>query len=126
MCFKYFQAKVERKTGKKLKCVRSDNGGEYIGPFDQYCRTQGIRHQMTVKKTPQQNGVAERMNRTMVERMRCMLSHAKLPRSFWAEAMRTTVDLINLSPLAPLLSDVPQRVWIGKNATYDHLKVFGC
>ena len=124
--FKYFQAKVERETGKKLKCVRSDNGGEYIGPFDQYCRTQGIRHQMTVKKTPQQNGVAERMNRTMVERMRCMLSHAKLPRSFWAEAMRTAVDLINLSPSAPLLGDVPQRVWIGKNATYDHLKVFGC
>ena len=124
--FKYFQAKVERETGKKLKCVRSDNGGEYIGPFDQYCRTQGIRHQMTVKKTPQQNGVAERMNRTMVERMRCMLSHAKLPRSFWAEAMRTAVDLINLSPSAPLLGDVPQRVWIGKNVTYDHLKVFGC
>ena len=81
---------------------------------------------MTVKKTPQQNGVAERMNRTMVERMRCMLSYAKLPRSFWAEAMRTTVDLINLSPSAPLLGDVPQRVWIGKNVTYDHLKVFGC
>ena len=126
MCFKYFQAKVERKTGKKLKCVRSDNGGEYIGPFDQYCRTQGIRHQMTVKKTPQQNGVAERMNRTMVERMRCMLSHAKLPRSFWAKAMRTTVDLINLSLSAPLLGDVSQRVWTRKDVIYDHLKVFGC
>ena len=81
---------------------------------------------MTVKKTPQQNGVAERMNRAMVERMRCMLSHAKLPRSFWGEAMRTAVDLINLSPLAPLLSDVPQRVWTWKDVTYDHLKVFDC
>ena len=73
---------VERETGQKLKCIRSDNGGEYIGPFDEYCRNQGIRHQKTVKKTPQQNGVAERMNRTIVERTRCLLSQAKLPRSF--------------------------------------------
>lgn len=66
---KDFQAKVERETGKKLKCVCSDNGGEYLGRFDQYCCSQGIKPQRTVKKTPQQNGVAERMNCTMVERM---------------------------------------------------------
>lgn len=96
--FKHFQAKVERETGRQLKCVRSDNGGEYIGPFDQYCTNHGIRHEKTVKKTPQQNGVAERMNRTILERVRCLLSHSKLPRSFWGEAMRTVVDLINLSP----------------------------
>ena len=124
--FKYFQAQVERETGRKLKCVRSDNGGEYLGPFDEYCNSLGIRHQRTVKKTPQQNGVAERMNRTIVERIRCMLSHAKLSRTFWGEAMRTAVDLINLSPSNPLLGDVPERVWRGKDVTYDHLKVFGC
>ena len=64
--FKQFQAKVERGTGRKLKCVRSDNGGEYIGPFDEYCKLNGICHQRTIKKSPQQNGVAERMNRTIV------------------------------------------------------------
>ena len=65
--FKHFQAMVERETAHKLKCIRTDNGGEYIGPFDKYCRSQGIWYQKTVKKTPQQNGVAERMNRTIVE-----------------------------------------------------------
>jgi len=109
-----------------LKCIRSDNGGEYIGPFDKYCREQGIRHQKTPPKTPQLNGLAERMNRTLVERVRCMLSDAKLPDSFWAEALNTAAYIINLSPAVALNGDVPDRVWSGKNVSYDHLKVFGC
>nr|GFA75333.1 retrovirus-related Pol polyprotein from transposon TNT 1-94 [Tanacetum cinerariifolium] len=64
-----------RKTGKKLKCIRSDNGGEYIGPFDAYCGEHEIQHQKTPPKTPQLNGLAERKNRTLVERVRCLLSH---------------------------------------------------
>ena len=51
-------------------------------------------------KTPQQNGVAERMNKTITKRIKCMLSHAKLPKAFWGEARKNAVDLINLSPLA--------------------------
>ncbi|KAJ0797294.1 putative RNA-directed DNA polymerase [Helianthus annuus] len=74
--FKQFHALVERQTEKKLKCIRTDNGGEYIGPFDAYCREKGIRHQKTPPKTPQLNGLAERMNRTLAERVRCLLSHA--------------------------------------------------
>ena len=61
--FKQFQALSERQTGKKLKCIRTDNGDENIGPFDNYCKSQGIRHQKTPPKTPQLNGLAERMNR---------------------------------------------------------------
>ncbi|CAL2256839.1 unnamed protein product [Prunus armeniaca] len=71
------------------------------------------------RKTPQHNGIAERMNRTM-------LSHAKLPKSFLGEALMTAVDLINLSPSAPLNSDVPNKLWSGKDISYNHLKVFGC
>ena len=82
--FKEFHVRVERESGRKLKCVRSDNGGEYRGPFENYCKSQGIKLEKTVPKTPQLNGVAERMNRTIEERIRCMLSHAKLPKSFWA------------------------------------------
>ena len=74
--------KVERQTGKQLKSVRVDNGGEYRGPFEQYCRSHGIRFEKTVCKTPQQNGVDERMNRTICDIIKCMLSHAKLPKSF--------------------------------------------
>ena len=65
--FKQFQALSERQTGKKLKCIRIDNGGEYIGPFDNYCKSEGIRHQKNPPKTPQLNGLAVRMNRTLVE-----------------------------------------------------------
>ena len=99
--FKDFHVKIERQTGKQLKSVRANNGGEYKGPFEQYCRSHGIRLEKTVSKTPQQNGVAERMNRTICDRIRCMLSHAKLLKSFWGETMRIAIDLINLSPSYP-------------------------
>ena len=124
--FKQFHALVERQTGLKLKCIRTDNGGEYTGPFDDYCREQGIRHQKTPPKTPQLNGLAERMNRTLVERVRCLLSQAQLPRSFWGEALSTVVHVLNLSPCVPLDFDVPDKVWSGKDVSYDHLRTFGC
>jgi transposase InsO family protein len=124
--FKEFHVTVERETGKTLKCIRSDNGGEFRGPFSQYCRSHGIRHERTVPKTPQHNGVAERMNRTIIERIRCMLSHAKLPKTFWGEALQTAVHLINMSPSVPLNGEVPNKHWSGKNVSYGYLKVFGC
>ncbi|PKI65872.1 hypothetical protein CRG98_013735 [Punica granatum] len=124
--FKNFHVAVERETGMKLKCVRADNGGEYRGLFENYCRTHGIKLEKMVPKTPQQNGLAERMNRTIVERVRCMLSQAKLSKSFWGEAMRSAVDLINLTPSVTLDGDVPQQVWTGKKISYKHLRVFGC
>ena len=70
----------------------------------------GIKHERSVWKTPQHNGVAERTNMTICERIRCMLSHSKLPKHFWGEAMRTVIDLINLSPSTPLDANVPKRV----------------
>ena len=124
--FKEFHVSVERETGKKLKCIRTDNGGEYLGSFDAYCREQGIKHQRTPPKTPQLNGLAERMNRTLVERVRCLLSDAKLPKSFWAEALNTVAHIINLFPTTSLQGDVPNRVWYGRDVSYDYLRVFGC
>lgn len=124
--FKNFQNKVERETCRQLKCVRAENGGEYRGSFESYYKSYGIRLEKTVPNTPQKNGVVERMNRSITERVRCMLSNAKLPKSFWGEAMRTAVDLINLSPSVPLDSDIPKRVWTGKEVSYKHLRVFGC
>ena len=80
--FKEFHASVERASRKKLKCLRTDNGGEYRGPFEDYCKTHGIRHEKVPPKTPQMNGLAERMNRTIAKKVRSMLSHAKLSKSF--------------------------------------------
>lgn len=124
--FEIFHRLVERQTGKKLRCIRTDNGGEYTGVFHQYYRAQGIRHEQTVPKTPQENGVAERMNRTIVERVRCMLSQSKLPKSFWGEAVQTACYLINRSPSSALDGEVPEKVWTGKNIRYDYLRIFGC
>ena len=80
--FKEWHVLVERETGETLKCIRTDNGGEYIGMFNVYCKKHGIRHEQSVPKTPQHNGLAERMNRTIVEKIRCMLSHSNLPPTF--------------------------------------------
>ena len=124
--FKQFQASVESKTGKKLKCIRTDNGDEYCEPFDKYCKHQGIRHQKTPPKTPQLNGLAERMNMTLMERVRCLLSEAKLQNSFWGEALLTVAYVINLSPAMALQSYIPNSVRYGKDISYDHLRVFGC
>ena len=124
--FKEFHALVERQSGKKLKCIRTDNGGEYCGPFDIYCKQHGIAHEKTPPKTPQLNGLAERMNKTLIERVRCMLSEAKLPKHFWGEALYIAVHVINLSPAVALNSEVPNKIWFGKNVKYDHLRIFGC
>jgi len=74
-------------------------------------RQQGIRHQKTPPKTPQLNGLAERLNRILMKRVRCLLSEAKLPGSFWGEALYTVAHVINLSPVVVLQTDVPNRVW---------------
>ena len=124
--FKEFQAIVERETGQKLKCVRADNGGDDCGPFESYCKVHGIRLEKTPPKTPQLNGLAERMNQTIEERVRCMLFHAKLPKSFWGEAVKTAVDIINLSHSVPLDGAIPEEIWSRKKVSYNHLKVFGC
>ena len=123
--FKEFHARVERETGRKLKAVRADNRGEYRGQFEEYCRLMGIRLEYTVPKTPELNGLAQRMNQTIMERVWSMLAYAKLSKTL-VEAMMTTTYVINISPSAPLDEDVPQRMWTGKDVTYWHMKVFGC
>ncbi|KAK3019997.1 hypothetical protein RJ639_003345 [Escallonia herrerae] len=86
--FKKWKVLVENETGNKIKCLKSDNGGEYRdGEFQEYCSNNGIRLIRTVKRRPQENGLAERMNRTIMERARCMRIHADLPLQFWAAAI---------------------------------------
>ena len=66
------------------------------------------------------------MNRTLVERVRCLLSQSQLPRSFWGEALNIVVHVLNLTPCVPLEFDVPDRIWSDNEISYDHLRVFGC
>ena len=81
---------VKTETSMKVKCLRPDNGGEYIdGGFSEYCATHEIRMEKTIPRIPQQNGVAERMNRTLNERTRSMRLHARLPKTFWTDVLST-------------------------------------
>ncbi|KAI3767934.1 hypothetical protein L2E82_18363 [Cichorium intybus] len=125
--FKKWKATVENETDLKIKCFRSDNGGEYSSKeFVDYCANQGIRMQKTVPETPQQNGVAERMNRTLNERAKSMRLHAGLPKMFWADAVSTAAYLINKGPSVPIGFKIPEEEWQGRDISLKHLKVFGC
>ena len=121
------KALVERTTRKKLKTLRTNNGGEYTSTkFENYLKADGIRHELTVPKTPEQNGVTERLNRTLVEMARSMLLDAKLPKRFWAEAVSTAVYLKNRTSSKPLQDMTPYEAWHGRKPSVRHLRVFGC
>ena len=119
---------MENQSGKKLKCLRTDNGGEYVSkPFADFCDSKGIKREFIAPYNPSQNGVAKRMNRTIQEKVRSMLSNADLTQGFWAEAVATAVHLINRSPSKVLDKEaVVEMVWSGKKPSYKHLRVFDC
>ncbi|KAH9706020.1 Integrase catalytic domain-containing protein [Citrus sinensis] len=76
-----------------------DNGLEYCNKlFEEFCEKNGIQRHKTITYTPQQNGLAEKMNRTLVEKVRCMLIYSKLPKTLWEEALNTACYLVNMSP----------------------------
>ena len=119
---------IETQTGRKIKRLRSDNGGEYKSdPFLKVCQDEGIIRHFSVPGTPQQNGVAERMNRTLVEKVRCMLSHSGLSKTFWAEALSYATHIVNRLPASALDGKTPKEVWSGELVSdYDSLRIFGC
>ena len=118
---------METQTGKKVKSLRSDNGGEYVSkPFQDICELKGIKRELTAPYNPPQNGVAERMNRTIREKVSSMLSNANLPNGIWAEALATTIHLINRSPNKVLDMKLPEENWSRKPPSYKHLRFFGC
>ncbi|KAH9648557.1 hypothetical protein KPL70_025642 [Citrus sinensis] len=127
LVFKEYKMRVELESSKKIKCLRTDNGGEYTdGEFLAFCKQEGIQRQFTVAYTPQQNGVAERMNRTLTERIRAMLRTAGLPNSFWAEAAKTACYIVNRSPSTAIGLKTAMEMWTGKPADYSYLHAFGC
>ena len=126
-CFQEWKAMVEKSSGHQVKTLRSDNGGEYLSDeFQAYLKKEGIEHELTVPRTPEQNGVAERMNRTLVEAVRSMLTGAHLPPQFWAEALATAVYLRNRSLTKSLKNLTPFEAWTGRKPSVNHLKVFSC
>ena len=101
--FKEFRIMIEKKSGKCIKILRSDNGGEYVsGAFKRHCKDHGIQQQFTIPYTPQQNGVSKRNNRTLVECARSMLQGKNISNGFLVEAINTIVYLKNRIPTKKL------------------------
>lgn len=108
---------LEKQSGRQVKRLRTDNGLEFNEKeFNKFCADQGIARHCTCVDTPQQNGVAERMNRTLLERARCMLFSAGLGKRFWAEAVHTACYLVSRSPHSSLEFKTPIEVWSGSPA----------
>ena len=122
-----WKKEVENQFGHRVKTLRTDNGGEYMShQFEQYLKSEGVRHEHTIPKCPEQNGTAERLNRTLIEMVRAMLADSKLDKCFWAEALSTAVYLRNRCPTRPIEHMTPYEALFGERPKVDHLRIFGC
>ncbi|CAJ2677087.1 unnamed protein product [Trifolium pratense] len=124
--FKKFKATVERQSGKRLKTLRTDGGGEYVShEFAKFCDNEGIVHDIVPPYTPQQNGTAERKNRTIMDMVRCMLKGKHLPKELWGEAVSTATYTLNRCPTKRLKGITPEECWSGHKPNVNHMRVFG-
>ena len=133
--FKVFKAEVENQCGKQIKIVRSDRGGEYYGrytengqapgPFAKFLQEHGIIAQYTMPGSPDQNGVAERRNRTLLDMVRSMLSNSNLPKFLWTEALKTAVYILNRVP-TKAVQKTPFELWKGWKPSLRHMRIWGC
>ena len=125
--FKIWKAEMENQTRRKMKCLRTDNGTKYRdGDFLKFYEEHGIKRHFTVQKTPQQNAVAERPNRTITETTRCLRLNAELPKIVWAEAVDMTCYIINRSSRVVLDGKVAEEVRTGQEVDYSFMRIFGC
>ena len=123
--FIHYKNEVENQLSKKIKVLRSDRGGEYEAPFVEFCSLHGIIHQTTAPYSPQQNGIAERKNRTLKEMMNAMLISSGLPQNLWGEAILSANYLLNKIPHKKT-GKTPYELWKGRIPSYQYLKVWGC
>ena len=106
--FNKFKAPIEKQKGCSIKTTHSDRGGEYTSQeFEEYCKNESIQKRLTARYTPQQNGVSERTNITIVEIARTMMNEKRLPKYFWAETVHTTIHILNRCPIKALKDETP-------------------
>lgn len=124
--FLEFKQLMENQTECKIKILRTDNGTEYVSKrFEHALKQYGIQHQMTCTYTPEQNGVSERANRSIIERAKCMIFDAKLDTKIWAEACHMAAHLINRTPKVLLGNCTPEEKWSGSKPDVSEFKIFG-
>lgn len=124
---KNFQAAVEVETGRKMKTLRTDRGGEFTSvEFGQHCTEHGVERHLTAPYSPQQNGVVERRNQSILSMARCMLKTKGLPGYFWGEAVSTAVFILNQAPTRALDGKTPHEAWHGERPAVHFLRTFDC
>ncbi|UYV83109.1 hypothetical protein LAZ67_22002237 [Cordylochernes scorpioides] len=115
----------EKQTGKRLKCIRNDNAPEYLSKeFKDYLEGEGIGRQLSVEYTPQQNGVAERANRTLLDMTRCFMIEGDLPETLWAELIHTSTYIRNRCPKLNECK-TPHELFTKRKPVVYHLKIIG-
>ncbi|UYV64139.1 hypothetical protein LAZ67_2006688, partial [Cordylochernes scorpioides] len=123
--FRIFKNYAEKQTGKRLKCIRSDNAPEYLSKeFKDYLEGEGIGRQLSVEYTPQQNGVAERANRTLLDMTRCFMIEGDLPETLWAELIHTSTFIRNRCPRNNDCK-TPHELFTKRKPVVSHLKIIG-
>jgi transposase InsO family protein len=125
--FKEFKALIENLSKRKIKILRSDNGGEYTSKeFVNFCKDAGMKRELTTPDNPQQNGVAKRKNRSIMEAVKTMIHDQDLPMHLWEEAARTTMYVQNRLSHSALRFKTPEEMFYGKKPEVSHLKIFRC
>eukprot|EP00253_Pinus_taeda_P012936 PITA_12936 len=125
--FRHFKTLIGKQCGHYIKVLRIDRGGEYISKdFLCFCRENGIQKQFTARYTPQQNSVAERKNRTILDMVRSMLKAKHLPHEYWAEAVTCAVYILNRCPTKVVMNKIPEEAWSGQKQIVTHMRVFSC
>ncbi|KAA3479439.1 Retrovirus-related Pol polyprotein from transposon TNT 1-94 [Gossypium australe] len=122
--FKAFKAIVEKEVECPIQVLRTDRGGEYNShEFTDFCNTHEIKRQLTATYTPQQNGVCERKNRTIMNMVRSLLAMSRVPKSFWPEAVNWSLHILNKIAVRNM---TPEEAWNGRQPAVDHFRIFGC
>ena len=125
--FKSFQTLAEQETKGVIRTFRTDRGGEFMShEFRSYCDKRGINRHTTAPYSPQQNGVVERRNRTLLEMTRSMLKHMSMPNELCGEAVRHATYLINRIATRSLIEQTPYEALRSKRPSISHIRVFGC
>ena len=125
-CFKRYSTLVENQLNIKIKFLRTDRGREYLSNlFKAYCDEKGIARQLTIPYMPQQNGVAERRNMTLLDMVRSMMVQVKLPISFLGDPLMTTAYILNRVPSKSVPS-TPYELWKGVTPDLNVMCLWGC
>lgn len=125
--FRNFKTMVEQESDARIQTFRTDRGGEFVSlEFNSFCEDTGIKRHLTAPYTPQQNGVVERRNRTLMEMARSILKHMCMPNYLWGETIRHSTYLLNRVVTRALKNETPYESFRGKRPNVEHIQIFGC